>query len=104
MRNEQRSSARDSSPRPAKDGNNAYATTSGPCGPPLACSTISKRSRRERIDRMELSSCIRQKALRNDRAQLVDDADAKTMTITARFDAPPARVWQVWERAAPVGA
>jgi len=27
---------------------------------------------------------------------VVTDADARTMTITARFDAPIARVWQVW--------
>ena len=27
---------------------------------------------------------------------VVKDADARTMTITARFDAPIARVWQVW--------
>jgi len=25
------------------------------------------------------------------------NAEARTLTITARFDAPPARVWQVWE-------
>jgi uncharacterized protein YndB with AHSA1/START domain len=27
---------------------------------------------------------------------VVKDADARTMTITARFDAPIARVWQIW--------
>jgi uncharacterized protein YndB with AHSA1/START domain len=27
---------------------------------------------------------------------VVKDADARTMTITARFDAPIGRVWQVW--------
>ena len=27
---------------------------------------------------------------------VVKDADARTMTITARFEAPIARVWQVW--------
>jgi uncharacterized protein YndB with AHSA1/START domain len=27
---------------------------------------------------------------------VVKDADARTMTVTARFDAPIARVWQVW--------
>ena len=27
---------------------------------------------------------------------VVKDADARTMTITARFDAPIARVWQLW--------
>jgi uncharacterized protein YndB with AHSA1/START domain len=27
---------------------------------------------------------------------VVNDAQARTMTITARFDAPIARVWQVW--------
>jgi uncharacterized protein YndB with AHSA1/START domain len=27
---------------------------------------------------------------------VVKDADAKTMTITARFDAPIGRVWQIW--------
>jgi uncharacterized protein YndB with AHSA1/START domain len=27
---------------------------------------------------------------------VVKDADAKTMTITARFDAPVGRVWQIW--------
>jgi len=25
------------------------------------------------------------------------NAEARTLTITARFDAPPTRVWQVWE-------
>jgi uncharacterized protein YndB with AHSA1/START domain len=27
---------------------------------------------------------------------VVEDADARTLTITARFDAPIGRVWQVW--------
>jgi uncharacterized protein YndB with AHSA1/START domain len=27
---------------------------------------------------------------------VVKDADARTMTVTARFDAPIGRVWQVW--------
>jgi uncharacterized protein YndB with AHSA1/START domain len=27
---------------------------------------------------------------------VVKDAEARTLTITARFDAPIARVWQVW--------
>ena len=27
---------------------------------------------------------------------VVKDADARTMTITARFDAPIGRVWQIW--------
>ena len=27
---------------------------------------------------------------------VVKDADARTLTITARFDAPIARVWQIW--------
>jgi uncharacterized protein YndB with AHSA1/START domain len=27
---------------------------------------------------------------------VVKDADARTLTVTARFDAPIARVWQIW--------
>ena len=27
---------------------------------------------------------------------VLEDAEARTLTITARFDAPIGRVWQVW--------
>ena len=49
---------------------------------------------RGRIDRIEQVLAERQPAMTV--TSVVKDADARTMTITARFDAPIDRVWQIW--------
>ena len=51
---------------------------------------------RGRIDRIEqvLADPTRSAAMTV--ISVVKDADARTLTITARFDAPIGRVWQVW--------
>ena len=51
---------------------------------------------RGRIDRIEqvLADPIESAAMTV--ISVVKDADARTLTVTARFDAPIGRVWQVW--------